>query len=291
MVRFYLFTLSLTCQLGCRKGNRECIYPEPPAPKGPSSQSAGSKDASGSTTQTASPTSSGDEEDDDDRDIKLDPIPDDDEDEPIDAFQPQSKSFSMPRRTSTTSFSSSSNLHRVGSRQDSETPSQDETKSSSPSASTGTTSSLTMATHQLAEFSLPASLGPAVRPDWSQLPADFRHYLNYFSENITNYHYCMVADSDGFFRTILPNIAIRNDALLYAVVGFAAYHQTLQNPNGKIQEFLQYYNKSVTILLNFLKRKEKHNIATLLTILQLATIEVRFPAVFLLALVLGCDLT
>jgi len=68
---------------------------------------------------------------------------------------------------------------------------------------------------------------------------------------------------------------MRNEALLYAVVGFAAYHHTLKNPNGQINEFLQYYNRSVTLLLAFLKKKEKHSVATLLTILQLATIEVR----------------
>jgi len=71
-------------------------------------------------------------------------------------------------------------------------------------------------------------------------------------------------------------MAIRDEALLYAVVGFAAYHYTLRNSSGKMKEFLQYYNRSVTLLLGFLKRKEKHTAATLLTILQLATIEVSY---------------
>jgi hypothetical protein len=74
----------------------------------------------------------------------------------------------------------------------------------------------------------------------------------------------------------LPSVALRHEALLYAVVGFAAYHYTLKNPNGQIKHFLQYYNKSVTLLLGFLKKKEKHNMGTLLTILQLATIEVGY---------------
>lgn len=86
----------------------------------------------------------------------------------------------------------------------------------------------------------------------------------------------MVNDIDNFFGLILPSLAVQsgNEALLNAVVGFAAYHRTAQNPNGRIQDFLQYYNKSVTLLLNCLKRREKQNTATLLTILQLATIEV-----------------
>jgi len=84
----------------------------------------------------------------------------------------------------------------------------------------------------------------------------------------------MANDSDDFFRSILTGMAIRNEALLNAVVGFAAYHYTLKSPNGRIKEFLQYYNRSVSLLLAHLKRKEKHTVATLLTILQLATIEV-----------------
>ncbi len=81
-------------------------------------------------------------------------------------------------------------------------------------------------------------------------------------------------DSDDFFRNILPSMAVRNEALLYAVVGFSSYHYTLRDPQGKMQLFLKYYNRSVTLLLGFLKRKEKHTPMTLLTILQLATIEV-----------------
>jgi hypothetical protein len=176
----------------------------------------------------------------------------------------------MPRRTST---NSSLNLQRMGARQGSESPSQEGNKSSSPSASTGTASSLTTATYQFSDFSIQ---GLSSRGDWSHLPPEFRHYLNYFCENMTHYHYCMPSDADDFFRQILPYIAVRNEALLNAVVGFSAYHLTLQNPNGKIHEFLQYYNRSVTLLLGTFKRKEKHNVATLLTILQLATIEVRF---------------
>jgi hypothetical protein len=181
----------------------------------------------------------------------------------------------MPRRTSTTS---SLNLVRGALRQGSETPSQEGNKSSSPSLSTGTASSLNTAAYHAADLSFSTSVA---RTDWSHLPPDFRNYLNYFCENITHHHYCMVSDADDFVRGILPNIAVRNEALLNAIVGFSAYHVTLKNPNGKVKDFLQYYNKSVRLLLNFLKRREKHNIATLLTILQLATIEVTFP-VFLI---------
>ncbi|MBE3047263.1 hypothetical protein IMZ48_33025, partial [Candidatus Bathyarchaeota archaeon] len=89
------------------------------------------------------------------------------------------------------------------------------------------------------------------------------------------YHYCFSVDADRFFSAILPNIAVRYEPLLNAVVGFAAYHETLQNPDGKVEDFLKYYNKSVVLLLNSIQRKEPQTIATLLTVLQLAAIEVR----------------
>lgn len=75
-------------------------------------------------------------------------------------------------------------------------------------------------------------------------------------------------------RTKLLDIALQNEPLLYAIVGFSAFQRTLHNPNGKIQDFLQYYNKSVSLLLRALKRGDRHNHGTILAMLQLATIEV-----------------
>jgi hypothetical protein len=112
------------------------------------------------------------------------------------------------------------------------------------------------------------------RPDWTFLPHELQFYLGYFYDNVTHYHYCAVSDADDFFRSILTSLAIRNEPLLYAVVGFSAYHHAMKDPNGRINEFLQYYSRSVTMLLECLKKKDKYSVATLLTILQLATIEV-----------------
>ncbi|KAJ9138929.1 C6 finger domain-containing protein [Pleurostoma richardsiae] len=248
----------------CRKGKRECVYPEPAGSK----SSSTSKDGA-TNSQHASPESSHDEEDETERDLKLDTIPDEEEPEEEPTSQTTFRAPSLLRRASTTS---SLNLKRLGTRtrQSSETPSLEGTKSSSPSASTGTANSLTPATHQFPEQTMQI---PGAQPDWAHLPPDLRFYLEYYTENISHFHYSMVHDTDDFFRMILPNLALQHQPLLYAVVGFAAYHCTLTNPNGKIHEFLQYYNKSVTLLLSSLKRKEKHNLATLMTILQLATIE------------------
>ena len=98
--------------------------------------------------------------------------------------------------------------------------------------------------------------------------------MTYFNENITYLHYSLKFDPEDFFKTHLLDAALRNEVLLYAVVGFSAYQRTLQNPEGKIQDFLQYYDKAVSLLLKSIKRGEQHSIGTILAMLQLATIEV-----------------
>ncbi|KAF6814442.1 C6 finger domain-containing protein [Colletotrichum musicola] len=249
----------------CRKGSRECIYPEPPVPKGSISQTATTHKET-SATQQASPDSSNDAEDgeEDPEPAGLDTIIDEDEGDE-ESYQRQ---FAGPTRSSTTS---SFNLQRAGgTRQSSETPSYEGAKSASPSASIGTSSSQATTTYMMPDLTVLSLSGHA---DWSHLPPDLRQHLDYFCENVTHYHYCMLTDAYEVFRVMLPNFALQNEALLYAVVGFAAYQRTLQDPNGKMEDFLKYYNKSVILLLNSLKRKEKHSISTLLTVLQLATIE------------------
>lgn len=177
---------------------------------------------------------------------------------------------------------------------DQEEDTEDQTKSSvlsrqsksvSPSTATATPSSLA-AVYSSSEF--PIQTGEA---DWSHLPPEYQQGLSFFVENLNHFNYCIPLDSDGFFTKILPNMATRHEPLLNALVGFSAYHITLRNPQGKLQDFLQYYNKSVTQLLGLFKRREKPNVATLLTILQLATIEVFFnpfspPSVHILTILL-----
>lgn len=253
---------------GCRKGKRECIYPEPPPPKG--SGAAGSKDSAGASQQPSPSSSRGDDDDEVEQDTKLDPIMDEGEDEPESATS-QTSAPNFPLRRSSTASSFGRQRVPVGHRQGSETPSYDEYKDSSPALSSGVTSAHTPAGLHFPDGSTAAT---ASRPDWAFLPPELQSYLSYFQENITHYHYCVVNDADDFFRSILPGLAIRDEALLYAVAGFAAYHHSMKNPNGQIHEFLQYYSRSVTLLLDSLK-KEKHTVGTLLTILQLATIEVR----------------
>ncbi|KAM7188184.1 hypothetical protein V8F33_010777 [Rhypophila sp. PSN 637] len=255
----------------CRKGKRECNYPEPTPAKG--AASTGSRESSGQSQQT-SPSSShgGDDDEDAGLESSLDPILDEEEDdtEPQSATTQSSMPIFPPRRTST---ASTFGLQRIatGPRQESETRSLGANHSSSSPSALRTKNSMS----GLSTPGLPGTFFPtsSARPDWSSFPTDVQFYLNYFYDNIGHYHYCMVNDSDDFFRTVLLGMAARNDALLYAVVGFSAYHYMLKAPNGRIKDFLHYYNLSVSLLLAFLKSKERHNTATLLTILQLATME------------------
>ncbi|KAK3487725.1 uncharacterized protein B0T23DRAFT_213097 [Neurospora hispaniola] len=203
----------------CRKGNRECVYPEPTPPKG------SVKDSSGQSQQESPTSSRGDDDDDETgHDGSLTPIMDEDEEEEAESATMQSSTPTIPP-----------------------------TPLSAPATSLS-----------FNHGSMNARQG---------LEGDVQFYLNYYRDNITHYHYSVVNDHDNFFQEMLTELAIQDEGLLYAVVGFAAYHYTLQSPIGEIKDFLHFYNRSVTLLLRFLKRKERHTEMTLLTILQLATIE------------------
>ncbi|KFG79202.1 putative C6 finger domain protein [Metarhizium anisopliae] len=242
---------------GCKKGNRDCVYPDPPA-----SKSSKSKD--NNTSQKTSPKSSneGDDADMDRVTNSLQTILDEDEPEELSS---EERSDSQLSGSKATGFSN----RNVTTRQSTESLSPDGIKDSSPSVSTGG-SSVTVAP------SIDLNIPTDGRADWSHLPLDYQHYLNYFVENITSFHYSIMHDADDFFGTILPSLAVQHEPLLNAVVGFATYHATLQNPAGKLQDFLKYYNKSVTLLLESINRKEMNNILNLITILQLLTIEEYF---------------
>lgn len=103
-----------------------------------------------------------------------------------------------------------------------------------------------------------------------------RFYLEYARTKLTKNHWGMKLDGKDFLNKTLIEIALRFDPLLYAVVGFAAYHFTLSKPDGQLKDFLGYYQKSVSLLRQTFKQKP--NLATIMTILQLATIEVCSPA-------------
>jgi hypothetical protein len=239
---------------GCRKGNRECVYPEPASSK--SGRSAKSK---------ASPES-GESQDDGDCETKdkekLPPIPDGDEEsaEPT-AADPDAQELSIGQGS-----------QRGGS----STPSLTLDKSPSPSGegSISSTQPSTTRPTPSRRGSRQTLKRPSPARSWETLPAQLRFYLEYHRNYITCHHYSLKHDGSDWLSTTFLEIAVRNPPLLYAVVGFAAYHSTMPKQDGKMSDFLQYYNQSVKLLRQSIERKQRHNIATLLTILQLANIEV-----------------
>ncbi|KAJ3570952.1 hypothetical protein NPX13_g5549 [Xylaria arbuscula] len=248
----------------CRKGKRDCVYPDPPAGKG-SINSSTSKETS-LTSQEASPESSIDDLEDVEKETKLESILDEEE---LIVHSPEV--LHSAKGLQHEHVPSSFQLPRTGNRQNSETPSLEGTKSSSPTISTGTSASLstTIQTPDVAQPPITTS------SDWAHLNKDIQYHLGYYCKNITHFSYGIPNDPDGFFGSTLLSLAIceGNEALLYAVVGFSAYHSTLRHPHGKVEDFLGYYNKSVNMLLGSFKRRDSHGLASLLTMLQLATIE------------------
>ncbi|KFX91784.1 hypothetical protein V490_05725 [Pseudogymnoascus sp. VKM F-3557] len=246
-----------TCER-CKKGSRECSYPETAPSK---SGSSGAKVGQSNLTPPS-------DEYDDDIDVeRLEAIPDEDE-ELHDVDQSR---HSLANSTHTLK------QHKSHSRLSSETPSLVQDKGSSPSPSTegsiGYNAHLHKADQRLAKPSrLPMSTDGG-KPDWSGLPRDLQFYLEYFVANVTHHHYYFKKDQGNFLHTTFLEAALRNKSLLYAIVGFSAFQRTLHNPEGKIQDFLQYYNKSVQLLLKSLRRGEGRNVDTMYSILQLATIE------------------
>ncbi|RFU28276.1 hypothetical protein B7463_g8051, partial [Scytalidium lignicola] len=251
----------------CRKGGRDCVYPE----LSTSSKAGSSAAKINQVPVQQSPDSSSDDYEDAPDLDRLGVIPDEYET----LSEAGSKGPSQVRvRRSTTSLSTAQNSTT---RNSSETPSLVQDKGLSPSStedSAGYSAYHTSRTSRFMQSGSLSSTGPdGVKPDWSHLPSDLQFYLLYFYDNITFLHYSLKCASPNFHRTEFLDAALRNEALLYAVVGFSAFQRTLHNPEGKMQDFLQYYNKAVSLLLKSLKRGEKHNIGTLLAILQLATIE------------------
>lgn len=107
------------------------------------------------------------------------------------------------------------------------------------------------------------------------LAKDVQFYLDYFRNHMSHHHYSLKRDAGNFLKTDFLQQTMKYEPLRYAVVGYAAYFHTLSQPGGHINTFLQYYNESVSRLRLSITKNKKQGLATFLTILQLAAIEVR----------------
>ncbi|KAK5030886.1 hypothetical protein LTR13_007899 [Exophiala sideris] len=105
------------------------------------------------------------------------------------------------------------------------------------------------------------------------LKPDLQRYLQFQQEYMTYYHYFFKLDPTDFVHSELIDLALTYEPLLYAVVGFSAYHYELQQPNPKLSHFLSYHSKSLSMLRKSLEKNSKVTEATLLAVLQLAIFE------------------
>jgi Fungal specific transcription factor domain len=149
-------------------------------------------------------------------------------------------------------------------------PSTDERESISASA---TPPSSLHSTTLNSSSTISAPERTACPSQWAHLSLDLQKYLQYQQDSMTYYYYFFKLDNNDFLHTEFINLALENDLLLYAVVGFAAYHHTLKQPDGKLSHFLDYYNKAVSLLRSSLEQGRSRTPAIFLTILQLATFE------------------
>ena len=250
-------------KLGCAKGSRDCIYPEPlSATKSSSKLSQPRKPAH------ESDSSSAEYEDEDLEQSVIWPPDGSGTTQGQHMRAPGSNIGSVLRKKQRQPPSQAYTVPSSYIQDKSLSPSTDDSGAISKSRSTSTT--LTSA----GMLSSGSPNAPHEGPSCSNLPPDIQYYVEYHQQHMNYHHYFFKHDATYFVNTLLLDIAFEYDPLLYAVVGFAAYHSTMKKQNGKVQDFLGYYNKSVQLLLKSLQGGQKHTDATLLTILQLAAFEV-----------------
>ena len=248
---------------GCAKGARECVYPEPP--------SATKSTSSSKLNQThkhteESESSSGEYEEDEQGQSPIDVVG---TSEQQSKHGPSTGERVVSKKKSQRNVQQGRTELSSTAKEKSLSPSTDDLSAISKSRSTSTTFN---GSGKL------SSVSPVESSDlsgFSNMPREMQYYLNYHQQHINYHHYFFKHDASHFVNTTLLELALEYDPLLYAVVGFAAYHMTLRKPNGKVQDFLGYYNRSVQLLLKSLQDEQKHTEATILTILQLAAFEVR----------------
>ena len=239
-------------RLGCRKGKRECAYPGTSSssrlPRSDRTRSKGSGAEDGSSPS----------DEDFDVDVEemagLEPILDDEDTLETD-MEPDSAVSDIQIKLDTSSIPKDKGIQRTESPISASRPQR-------PSASRSNS-----------RHSAKPSISHNSR--WASLPSKVKFYLKYHQNSLSHHHYAFKIDGGDFLKTTFLEIALNDNsgALLYAIVAFSTYHYALAQGNARISGFLEYYNQSIMYLSQSLKSK-KPSITTLLTILQLATIEV-----------------
>lgn len=258
-----------TCER-CRKGSRDCVYPSPTT----SSSKAGSRSTAKSRgTRPPSQGSDSSGKPESEELSLLEPIPDEeDETEGAESgTQPSPVSSTAKSRPELQKSQSTQSLRKRSVNQASDSGSLllQREQGSSPSTESSQYESMSARS---------ASVGHTTLEPLSnaRLPDDLRFYLNFHQESMTPHHYFLRQNSTRFIHQSIVELALQYEPLLYALVGFSAYHHTLHTPRGKLYTFLKYYNTALVLLRKSLGSGEEHNEATLITVLVLTTFEVSY---------------
>lgn len=246
----------------CRKGKRDCVYPPPSSSSASKSgaRSQAKSKGSGSSSQASDSPGHGDNDD----PSTLDTIADN-EDEEAQAVESGTKARTGPAHHKQPSTPQSLwKAHRQPVDRSSCSPSTEP----SPLFDSMSARSDSVGLYQ----DLSGALGTT-----AHLTEDLRFYLIFHQEVLTFRHYLLKDFMDRFVHQTVTELALQYEPLLYAVVGFAAYHHCVQSGNGKLYNFLKYYNKALILLRESLSSREKHSEATLVTVLVLTTFEVTSP--------------
>ncbi|KAJ5915884.1 hypothetical protein N7454_010791 [Penicillium verhagenii] len=196
----------------------------------------------------------------------------------IDEEEPDSAGLGSHSSPTSTAGTSRPDLHRTQSGQSLRKPSLKQSSESGsfyhsmdPGSSPSTESSSRFESVSVRSASITQSTSDMLNA--ARLPDDLRFYLNFHQDFITPAHFFLRQSSKAFIQHSIIELALQYEPLLYALVGFAAYHHTLNTPGGKLFTFLKYYNKSLLLLRKSLGSGEEHSEATLCTVLVLTTFE------------------
>ncbi|WPG99404.1 Hypothetical protein R9X50_00221800 [Acrodontium crateriforme] len=109
---------------------------------------------------------------------------------------------------------------------------------------------------------------------WSEVSQEMRCFLHYIDEHMSSIHFSVRVDPTNFFSNPFLRMMLSDEspALLNAAIAYAVFLSSFPNNKTNITFWLEYYNKSITFLAQSLAGGHR-TIATLATILQLATLE------------------
>ncbi|KAL4903607.1 hypothetical protein BDW74DRAFT_155831 [Aspergillus multicolor] len=266
----------------CRKGSRECVYPSTTGPASKPAPRSVAK-AKASRPQSRGSDSSGpvSVDTDETRTFDLAPIVDEDEEE----GSPGSSTHQSPTATGPTAPTGSKSklskkksvqsLRRRRAKQQlvpaaDPVPSLKEDSSSPPSTEASSRYGSLSARSDSVGYHLFETIGD---PTTAHLPEDLRFYISYHRDSISYRHYFMRRRSKDFVDQTIIEHALQYEPLLYAVVGFSAYHHAVQTRSENLYSFLKYYNKALSLLRRSLGSGEPYSEATLATVLVLVNFE------------------